>query len=45
MTPNKRWQTPLIYKNLSHINLIYTTMLTVKYPKKTNFPPAQYKNF
>lgn len=28
---NKRRQTPLIYNNLSNLNLIYTTLLTVKY--------------
>lgn len=31
---NKRRQTPLIYKSLYHLNLIYTTLLTVKYSKE-----------
>ena len=31
---NKRRQTPLIYKNLSNLNLIYTTLLTVQYSKE-----------
>ena len=31
---NKRRQTPLIYKNLSNLNLTYTTLLTVKYSKE-----------
>ncbi len=31
---NKRRQAPLIYKNLFHLNLIYTTLLTVKYSKE-----------
>ncbi len=34
-TGNKRRQTPLIYKNLFHLNLIYTTLLTVKYSEET----------